>query len=929
MRPAYRPVAGRGGAETGLFCLRDGGRARLFRVLPEDADRVASFLDRLAKAEREEVVRSLGLEEGEVSAFLGSLSDAAVGEAFFVEADGEVERIGAFGAYRVRPAEDTASLSLAVAPSLRRRGLAGLLLERLAVRAARRGLERLVGRARSGNEGAARLFRHSGFETEERRRGRFVSFVLPTRSERLLGEKGRVGGRVFLGATLRPLFHPRSVAVVGASRNPLNLGHRILGSLIRGEFDGPVYPVNLTASHVRSIRAYPSVAAIGAPVDLAVIAVPAPAVAGVGEECAAAGVRALVVISAGFAETGAEGRRRQEELLDRVRRHGMRMVGPNCLGVIHTHPEVRLNASFTPWMPPPGSVALCSQSGALGVAIIALARRLGLGLSAFVSVGNKADVSGNDLLEYWEEDPLTRVVLFYLESFGDPRRFARLARRVGRAKPIVVVKAGRTAAGSRAASSHTAALTAADTAVEALFGQTGVIRADTLEEMFGVARALVDQPLPPGRRVAVVTNAGGPAILCVDAAEGAGLRVEPLSEKLQAELRALVDPAASTRNPVDMIAAADPATYRSVVETVLRAEEVDALIVIYTPVHTYPTETFGGAVMEGVAAARRAGAGAGKPVYAALVGEEAEIYRLEEGAARGTEAPEAAAGRPERIPVYAFPEEMARVLGKVAAYAEWRRSDPGLFPEFPDQDLERAREACRTGLASRGAGWLAATEAREVLEAAGLGVAPGGLAATAKEAAEIAERLGYPVAVKLASTELVHKTEIGGVLLGLEDAAAVRRAFGEIADRLRAEGQEAAMQGVLVQPMLSGTAEVMIGVEQDPVFGPLVAFGLGGIHVEVLRDVAFRVSPLTDRDARAMVREIRGYRLLEGYRGYPAADVGALEEALLRISRLVEVVPEIREMDLNPIFALEPGAGYRIADARIRVEEAPVGDRGR
>lgn len=619
------------------------------------------------------------------------------------------------------------------------------------------------------------------------------------------------------------------------------------------------------------------------------------------------------------------------------------MVGPNCLGLVHTDPDVRLNASFAPRMPPPGSVALCSQSGALGVAIIALARRLGLGLSSFVSVGNKADVTGNDLLEYWEEDPLTRVVLFYLESFGDPRRFARLARRVGRRKPIVVVKAGRTKAGSRAASSHTAALTAAETAVDALFGQTGIIRADTLEEMFGVARALVDQPLPAGRRVAVITNAGGPAILCTDALEASGMRVEPFSDALQAELREFLPAAASPRNPVDMIASADPAGYRRASETVLASDEVDALVVIYTPVETAGTAAYGRAVLEGVRAARERG-GAGKPVYAAIVGEEAETYALEEeegpategtaAEARGADAsregapsrPERAAdGHAERIPVFPFPEEIGRVLGKVAEYAEWRASDPGTFPEFEDQALERARAICRGALEERGEGWLDVEETRAVLEAAALRPAPGGLATTADRAVELADEVGYPAAVKLASLEIVHKTEVGGVVLDLEGPEAVRAAFRRIEDRLREEGRLEAMQGVLVQPMLAGTAEVMIGVDHDPVFGPLVAFGLGGIHVEILGDVAFRVSPLTDRDAAAMVREIRGHRLLEGYRGHPAADVEALEEALLRVSRLVDAAPEIREMDLNPIFALEPGEGYRVADARIRVREAGAG----
>ncbi|MCA9622864.1 MAG: acetate--CoA ligase family protein, partial [Myxococcales bacterium] len=607
---------------------------------------------------------------------------------------------------------------------------------------------------------------------------------------------------------------------------------------------------------------------------------------------------------AGFAEIGGEGVERQDELLAAVRRAGMRMVGPNCLGLLHTHADVRLNASFAPNMPPRGAVGLCSQSGALGVAIIALARRIDLGMSSFVSVGNKADISAIDLLEWWEQDETTDVLLFYLEAFGDPRHFAPVARRVGRRKPIVMVKAGRTEAGGRAASSHTAALAASETAVEALFRQTGILRAETLEEMFGLARALTQQPLPRGRRVAVVTNAGGPGILCVDALEGAGLEVPRLAPGTRATLNAFLPSAASSANPVDMIASAGPREFRAAVEVLLRAEEVDALVVLYTPAGMFVTESVAESVVAGVTAAREAGID-DKPVFVSVVGDEEETYAIRDDH--------------ETLPAYRFPEEIGRVLGKMVEYAEWRRADPGVFVTFGDQSLAEARAIVTGALDERGEGWLSLAEARRTLEAAGLTVAPGGVATSAKEAAAIAKEVGFPVAVKLASLQLVHKTEIGGVVLGLQDAEAVEAAYRGIEERLAGMGRADAMDGALVQPMLEGAAEVMIGVNQDPVFGPLIAFGLGGIHVEVLRDVAFRVAPLSDRDASAMVSEIRGHQLLQGYRGHAAADIAALEEALLRMSRLVEAVPEIREIDLNPIFALEPGHGYRIVDARIRV----------
>ncbi|HVS01660.1 MAG TPA: GNAT family N-acetyltransferase [Thermoanaerobaculia bacterium] len=904
-QPTFRPPEKGEGQEAGTLVLRTGGQLPLWRALPEDAQMLAAFLARLPDEERREVSASLRLDPGEVGEFLRRLTEGGSGEAFFAGGDGGGDQVVAFGAYRTLEGEDAAAITLAVSPERRQQGLATLLLERLAVLAAQRGVARLVGVARQENEPLLEVFRQGGFASEEERRGGLVRLTLDTRSAEAAEGRDGVGSRVFATASLRPIFYPASVAVVGASREEGSVGRSILDALVAGGFHGPVFPVNPKASFVGSIKAYPSLPAIGEPVDLAVVAVPARAVRAVVEECAQVGVRGLVVITAGFAETGEPGRQLQDELLAAVRGHGMRMVGPNCLGMMHTDPEVRLNASFAPQMPPFGSVALCSQSGALGIAIIALARRLGLGLSSFVSVGNKADISGNDLLEYWEEDGNTEVVLFYLESFGNPRRFARIARRVGRRKPIVVVKAGRTQAGGRAASSHTAALAAAETAVDALFAQTGIIRADTLEEMFDVARALTDQPLPRGRRVAVVTNAGGPAILCVDALEAAGLEVRPLSDATRDTLRGLLPAAASTTNPVDMIASATPETYRRVVEVVLADEEVDALVAINTPVAMYPTERVGRAILAGVEAARQRG-GAAKPVFASIVGGEEPVYVLtgESG---------------ERIPVYTFPEAIGRLLGAAAGYAEWRRADPGVFPELPGLDLEAARRICTRALEARGEGWLSAAESRDLLAAAGLQLARGGVAGTADEAASIADDVGYPVAVKLASSEIVHKTEVGGVALGLEDAAAVREAFAAIEERLRREGRREAMEGVLVQPMIAGSAEVMIGAQLDPVFGPLIAFGLGGIHVEILRDVAFRVSPLTDRDAARMVREIRGFRLLEGYRGHPPGDVAALEEALLRVSRLVESAPEIAELDLNPIFACEPGDGYRVVDARVRV----------
>ncbi|HLN09707.1 MAG TPA: acetate--CoA ligase family protein, partial [Xanthobacteraceae bacterium] len=694
--------------------------------------------------------------------------------------------------------------------------------------------------------------------------------------------------RVATTASLVPFFRPKSVAVVGASRDPASIGYRVLEALVQNRFQGPVYPVNPKAAVVGCIRAYPSVRELPEPVDLAILTVPREVVLGVVDDCAARGVRALVVITAGFAEADARGRDLQKELLAKLRSHGLRMVGPNCMGLLNTDPAVQLNASFSPIFPPHGRVAMSSQSGAMGLAILAAAQRFNLGMSTFVSVGNKADVSGNDLLQYWEEDDNTDVILLYLESFGNPRRFARIARRVSLRKPIVALKSGGSKAGQRAAGSHTAALAAREVAVEALFRQTGVIRTETLEEMFDLAAALGGQPLPRGRRVAIVTNAGGPAIICTDACESGGLAIPELSAATKSQLAAFLPPAASLGNPVDMIASAPPEHYKRVIETVLACDEVDAAIVIYIPVGLADTDAIARAVREGVAAGRAKG-GAGKPVMTCMMTDRARSAIEADG---------------ERLPVYAFPEAAARTLGKVAAYAAWRAQPPGVIPDFDDLDLPAARDICRNALAQRGGGWLSAAETRAVLQAMRLPVPAGGVAATPDEAVHLAGQAGYPVAVKLASQRLVHKTEIGGVHLNLADADAVRRAFQEIRDRIARENQLDAMEGVIVQPMIAGGIELMVGMTQDPLFGPLIAFGLGGVLVEILADVCFRVTPLTDRDAADMITSIRGYRLLQGYRGKPAADVDAVQEVLLRVSRLVEEIPDIIELDLNPTFAL-------------------------
>ncbi len=891
--PLFVPAPYQDSVDSGRVILRDGSTATVRIAHNVDAPAVVEFFHRLSPESRERRFFSLAEPNAKTVVALCDSSDPLSKLTLVVtRMSAGKEAIVGVGSY-IAAGDGRAEVAFAVEDELQGKGIGTQLLERLALLATRAGITRFWAVTKSENRGMIEVFRRSGFPLHERFDRGYLELdfsVLPTEAS-VLGSEMR--DRVFTAASLRPFFQPRGVAVVGASRKPGSIGRRILDALLLNGFRGAIYAVNPQAAEIGPVRAYPSVKDLPEPVDLAVIAVPRDLVLRVVDECAERGVKALVVITAGFAEIDESGRALQSQLLQRVRGHGIRMVGPNCMGLLNT--AVKLNASFSPVFPPPGGIAMSSQSGALGLAILSLAAHRQIGVSTFVSVGNKADVSGNDLLEYWEVDENTRVILLYLESFGNPRRFARLARRVGRVKPIVAVKSGRTIAGGRAAGSHTAALAANDVAVDALFRQTGVIRAETLDEMFEIAVALEHQPLPRGRRVGIVTNAGGPGILCTDACEAGGLKVSELSEKTKTELRTFLPASASVSNPVDMIASAGPDSYRRAITTLLPSGDVDALVVLYIPVDRSGADTVTAAIADGIQQARQSG-GSGKPVFICMMSNEnSRALRLPG----------------ETVPVYLFPETPAKVLSKTAAYSEWRRKPPAMVPGFPDVQRERAKSIVRAAIEKRGGtNWLSAEETHGLLACYQIAETPGGLAGTADEAVRIARSIGFPVAAKLSSPRVLHKSDMGAIRLNLRDENALRAAFEE----LRQEG----MDGILVQQMIQRGVELMIGVAEDRLFGPLIAFGLGGIHVEILGDVRFRVTPLTDQDAHEMVREIRGYRLLEGYRGHPPADVPAIEDVLLRISRMVEDIPEIRELDLNPIFGLPPGEGCLVVDARIR-----------
>jgi acetyl coenzyme A synthetase (ADP forming)-like protein len=799
-----------------------------------------------------------------------------------------------------------AELALAVADAYQGRGLGTILLGQLAEAAAEAGLDVLEAVVRPENHTMLHMLRESGFPVRARSEPGEVHAELPTKITPEGVRQFEDRERLAAVAAVTHLLAPGSVAVIGASRQAGSIGAAVLHNLIANGYRGPLYPVNPAATEIEGIRAFPSVLAVPGDVDMAVITVPAAVVSKVARECAGKGVRGLVVISAGFGEAGPEGVALQRELMEICRQAGMRLVGPNCMGVINT--AVSLDATFAPDKPIPGRIGFLSQSGGLGLAVMARAQALGSGLSSFVSVGNKADLSGNDFIQYWESDHQTDIIMLYLESFGNPRKFARVARRVSRAKPILAVKGGRTQAGNRATSSHTGALlSASDVTVDALFQQAGVIRTDTLAELFDAALLLGSQPLPAGNRVAILTNAGGPAILCADACEGGGLVVPPLPESTRKELASFLPPAGSTTNPVDMLAAAKGEDYRRAISVLAKCENIDAIIVIFTP----PLITKAADVVRAIHRA------AGElqrsiPILSVFMSKQSAPRVIESGGVR--------------IPHYPFPEEAARALSLVARYGAWRAAPEEDAAEVEGVDADRAAAVIATALAGE-AGWMAPEAVAELLTCYGIPVVATKYASTPAEAGREAEGVGPEVALKAIAAGVLHKSDAGAVRLHLEDALDVERAAAEMAVSLERGGHQ--VSGFQVQRMAPAGVEMLVGVVQDQSFGPVLACGAGGTATELLKDVAVRITPLTKGEADRMVRSLKTFPLLDGYRGAPRADLAALEDVLVRVSALVEAHSEIAEMDLNPVI-VHP-AGAVVVDARIRLgpgaPKAPIGSR--
>ena len=855
--------------------LRDGSTLRLRAPLAEDADALLEFFADLS--DRSRYLRFHGFpalgpklvepvvdpDWDDRGALVGSLDGRTVALANWV---------------RLRDPR-VAEVAFTVDDRFQRRGIGTRLLEQLAARAAEAGIEEFVAEVLHDNDAMIAVFRDAGFDVARVADGGEVEIRFPITPTTTYREQVAARDHVAVRASLEPFFRPSSVAVVGASSRRGNIGGELFRNVLAADFSGAAYPVNRKGDSVAGVKGFTAVGEIPGDVDLVVICLPGDKVLEAAEEALDAGVRALVVISAGFAEIGREGVERQEKLLALVREHGARLVGPNCLGIASS--PVHLNATFAPRSFPSGKIAFSSQSGALGLALLEASESAGLGVTAFVSIGNKADVSSNDLLEWWEDDDETEMVILYLESFGNPRAFNRIAQRLARRKPILALKGGTTRAGSRAAGSHTAALAGSDAAADALFRHAGVIRARTLDELIDVASLLSAQPVPRGRRVAIVTNAGGLGILAADACEAAGLELPSPSDETRAALAGLMPSEGSLANPIDMLGGATAESFEQVLPPVLADPAFDAAIVLYVPTVGADEEAVGAAISRAAAAAD------GKPVLCSFLSAK--------GAPAGLQSA-------EHVPAFAYPEAAAKALGRAVERGEWLRRPAGTLPEL-DRDHEAAEAVLHEALAAGGDGWLDAAQTRRLLEAYGVPLVAERVVPTPDAAVAAAREVGFPVVLKTAVAG-AHKTEQGGVFLDLADEDAVRAAAEQLGGP------------VLVQPFVKGGAELLAGAVQDPVFGPLVAFGAGGVFAELIGEAQFRLAPLTDVDAQALVRAGKAGRLVAGFRGKPPADEAALVDLLLRLSLLSAELPEVAELDLNPVIAL---ADRCVAvDARVR-----------
>ena len=696
---------------------------------------------------------------------------------------------------------------------------------------------------------------------------------------------------------LDKIMKPKSIAVIGASTKPKTIGSEIMQRLRDYKFNGKIYPVNPKGGIIEGFQAYTSINEVPEEVDLAVIVVNAKFVLDTIDQCHKKGIKGLCIITAGFKETGKEGAELEKQLLQKVRDYGMRCVGPNCLGVLNTNDNVKMDATFAESLPVKGDIGFVSQSGALGGGILNILKDLNLGFAQFVSIGNQADINAETMLEYWENDDDVKQILLYMESIQNPQNFRKLASRITKKKPILALKAGRSAAGASAASSHTGSLAGADKAAAALLKQSGVIREFSLKNLFANAKAFSNCPIPKGNRVAIITNSGGPGIMATDAVCESGMQMAKITDETKEKLRSFLPSAASVKNPIDMIASAPIEHYKQALETVLQDENVDMIAVIYLPFLGLKDIDVAQALMEIKAKNPQ------KPIIGVFMTTSDFFVKI--------------SNMEVNMPFYMYAEEAAEAMTRLDQQRQWMEKPQGSIPTY-NVDKAKVETIIKNSL-KEGRAQLTTLESIDVLEAYGIRACKYGLATNEEEVAKLGNEIGYPVVMKMTSKTTSHKTDVGGVVVNIKDEAQLRNEYKALLQRLEAKGLLDGLEGVIIQEMVKGSREMVCGIATDPQYGPMMMFGLGGVFVEVMKDVTFRIAPLTDNDAMDMIKSVKAYKLLEGARGTTPAQIGQIQETLLRLSQLVNDFKFIDELDINPLLISEKTGEGIAVDGRIKV----------
>jgi acetate---CoA ligase (ADP-forming) len=885
--------------------LKDGSVIQFRPIKKEDAPEWLNFWHRLSPRSRYLRLHRSPPNMTMDDALRFCTVDYANTFAFVAEAiEGHKKHIVAIGRYaRLPAAPKTAEIAFVILDSYQEKGIGTKFIEWLATAARKNDIDTFEAFVLPENTEMLSVFQGYGFHMKQILENNVYHITFPlTRTKEVVKAKDERASQ----ATLHSLEHilkPHSVAVIGASNRPGTIGQLVFQSMIQSGFNGVVYPINASNDAVMSVKAYRSVLSVPEDIDLAIVAVPSSQVLGVVDECGQKKVKGIIVISDGFREKNEEGAVLERELVDTAFGYGMRIVGPNCMGLINTDPQVKLNATFALTNPAHGNISFISQSGALGLGILEYAKSMNIGFSSFVSVGNRADIASTDLLQYWEQDPATRVILLYLESFDNTEIFSRVSRRISAKKPILAIKGGSTPEGSRASRSHTGAMATSDVVSDALFREAGIVMVNSIGELFDSAILLANQPVPQDNRVAILTNGGGPGILAADACAHNGLKVPELSADTLSKIKSVIKRDIHISNPVDLTAGVSPEEFEAVLKILAADKENDAILTIYVPPAGQDISALENTIGRASPLVRQNE----KPLLSCFLGMSEIKGKTMEG---------------HFVPYYLFPEDATSALTNAVKYRELKTKETGTVPEFADIERSRSRQIINeilTGSPQRPI-WIDSRKMNELFKCYGIRFAETLAAATPEEAGEIAVKTGFPVVIKLNSTTIIHKTDVGGVILDVKSAEEVKAAFNQIRGNLAKIGRENEMQGVTVQRQITEGAEVIVGVSEDRMLGHVVMFGLGGIYAELIKDTAIRLHPLTDVKARELIDAVKMSQLLKGYRGMTPYDTKSLEDLLLRISAMVEDNPQITEMDLNPVKVQSDGQGYWVVDARIMIQ---------